>query len=224
MKKNTFQNMVIVFYNVLKMLKERGYHTSTYERITEEKLRELYPQQNFEIIVKPSSNPEINRNGITKNMHVRFSVHSSKPSSDDVESLVEDFGIEDINDELDVNIILIFSEIRKNKKTKTTKINHTQTSNKLREKVNKHIQIFTYNELSFNIIDHVLVPKHELITDVDEIEEIVEGYRLQSKWRLPHTKESDPVSKYYYARRGNLFRITKPSITAGKYIKYRVVV
>lgn len=224
MKKDTYENMTTVYYNVLKMLKERGYHVDTYQKIPEKKLRELYPQTNFELILKPSSDPKINHNGITKNMHVRFSIHSSKPSLDDVKSLVDDFGIEDINEELDVNVMIIFSEIRKNKKTKSSKINHTQASNKLREKVSKHIQIFTYNELSFNIIDHVLVPKHELITNEEDIEDIIDGYRLQSKWRLPHVKESDPISKYYNAKRGSLFKITKPSVTAGAYTKYRIVV
>jgi DNA-directed RNA polymerase I, II, and III subunit RPABC1 len=206
------------------MLKERGYYIDSYmDKMTDEKLRELYPQTNFEIVIKPSSDPNMNSCNITKNMHVRFSIHC-KPSLDEVQSLVDDLNIESVDEELDVNVMIIFSEISKNKKTKTTQINHTQTSNKLKDKVNKFIQIFTYNELSFNIVDHDLVPKHELITDTDEIDEIIEGYRLQSKWRLPHTKEHDPISKYYNAKRGNVFRITKPSITSGIYVKYRVVV
>ena len=73
-------------------------------------------------------------------------------------------------------------------------------------------------------MEHDLVPKHELITNDEVINDIIEGYCLQSKWRLPHIKENDPVSKYFNAKRGNIFKITKPSITAGLYVKYRIVV
>ena len=116
-------------------------------------------------------------------------------------------GDESTNDELDIEILLIFSQ-----PIKTLKI------------PNRHIQIFNYSDLLFNKIDHVFVPKHVLIKDSNEIQTLIQQYKLNSKWRFPVVLKSDPISKYYNAKRGDIFKVTRVSYNASTYVTYRCVV
>ena len=65
--------------------------------------------------------------------------------------------------------------------------------------------------MKIDIQDHMLVPKHEIMTE----EEISED--------LPKIKSNDPVVKAIGAEPGNVLRITRESQTAGVFVTYRIV-
>jgi len=75
---------------------------------------------------------------------------------------------------------------------------------------------------SFNIFDHALVPKHEILTS-EEREKLLAEYRVPP-YLLPRIKVSDPAVKAIGARPGDILRIIRESPTAGKYTAYRYVV
>jgi len=75
---------------------------------------------------------------------------------------------------------------------------------------------------AFNIFEHVLVPRHEIV-GAEEREKVLTQYRVQP-YQLPRLKASDPAAKAIDAKPGDIVRITRDSQTAGKYISYRYVV
>jgi DNA-directed RNA polymerase I, II, and III subunit RPABC1 len=81
---------------------------------------------------------------------------------------------------------------------------------------------FQEAELQINITKHVLVPKHEVLSDYEK-QEVINKYRLQLS-QFPRILKDDPISRYYGMTVGQLVRITRPSETAGRYVTYRVVV
>jgi DNA-directed RNA polymerase subunit H (RpoH/RPB5) len=85
-----------------------------------------------------------------------------------------------------------------------------------------NIQIFELKELQFNISKHELVPKHELITSEEEINDLLKSLNIKTKFYFPHILKSDPMSKYMGLKNGDVLRITRRSPTAGEYIAYRV--
>lgn len=89
----------------------------------------------------------------------------------------------------------------------------------------KHtIQFFELKELMFNITHHVLVPKHTVIRDENKIEEIVQKYNLKSKLHLPLLLKTDPISRYYDIKPGQLVEIERISPSSGEYVVYRCCV
>ena len=215
---DTFNNMKKVVINTLKMLKARGYNTKPYEEyLTNEKIVGLYHKENFELIIEP----------LKKNMrfidtiHVRFSVHC-KPSYDDIKGLVNDLIETDSDTEKDLNnnadddsdssedetpeILLVFSL-----PVKGSRFYHSK------------VQILEYRDLLFNKIDHIFVPKHELMRNPKKIKELIDYYKVPSKWRFPLMYKTDPISKYYNAKKGDIFKITRDGIH-GESIVYRCVV
>ncbi|MCL2134552.1 MAG: DNA-directed RNA polymerase subunit H [Candidatus Bathyarchaeota archaeon] len=74
----------------------------------------------------------------------------------------------------------------------------------------------------FNIFEHSLVPFHEILNDKEKTELLTE-YKIQP-FQIPQIKSGDPAVKVIGAKPGDVLKITRKSITAGKHITYRYVV
>jgi DNA-directed RNA polymerase subunit H len=74
----------------------------------------------------------------------------------------------------------------------------------------------------FDIFEHKLVPKHEILTE-KEREQLLAKYRVQP-YQLPQIKASDPAVKVIDAKPGDVLRVIRKSPTAGIHIAYRYVV
>jgi DNA-directed RNA polymerase subunit H len=86
----------------------------------------------------------------------------------------------------------------------------------------RNIELLPRTFPSFDIFEHNLVPKHEILTP-EEKEQILAEYRVQP-YQLPQIKASDPAVKAVGAQPGDILRIIRDSPTAGKHIAYRYVV
>jgi len=73
----------------------------------------------------------------------------------------------------------------------------------------------------FKLVDHVLVPKHEVVP-AKEAEELMKKYGA-TKERMPIILRSDPIMEEIGAKKGDLIRIVRKSVTAGESIYYRIV-
>jgi DNA-directed RNA polymerase subunit H len=74
---------------------------------------------------------------------------------------------------------------------------------------------------SFNIFKHRLVPKHEMLS-AEEAKELLEKYRVKP-YQLPRIKASDIAVIAIGAKAGDILKITRKSMTAGKSVAYRYV-
>lgn len=52
---------------------------------------------------------------------------------------------------------------------------------------------------------------------------VLKKYRAKDH-QLPKILRTDPMAKYLGARRGNLIKILRDSVTAGEYVVYRLVI
>lgn len=85
------------------------------------------------------------------------------------------------------------------------------------------MQVFYLKELQFNKTTHVLVPKHEIITDAAYIAAILESCSLTKASLLPLILKTDPQVKYLNAHSGDVIKVTRISPTCGENIVYRYV-
>ncbi|WP_440058987.1 DNA-directed RNA polymerase subunit H [Thermogladius sp. 4427co] len=77
-------------------------------------------------------------------------------------------------------------------------------------------------EKNINILEHFLVPKHEVLTP-EEAVEVLKKLGVSPK-SLPWITVDDPVVKAIGAKPGDIIRIIRKSPTAGTSIAYRYVV
>ena len=105
-----------------------------------------------------------------------------------------------------------------------TKEKMTQNNTKMLASMKLNLQVFDIKQLQFNISQHELVPKHELVSDENEVKEILEKFMIKSKFQLPIILKTDAMAKYLGLKNGDIVKISRASPTAGEYIVYRCCV
>jgi len=83
-------------------------------------------------------------------------------------------------------------------------------------------EIFQEIELMVNILEHDLQPKFRLLNK-KEVEEYFNTFQ-NKKREMPRILDSDPVSRYFGAKNGDIIEIVRPSVTTIDAITYRIVV
>tara|TARA_Y100000389_G_scaffold201725_1_gene245157 strand:+ start:335 stop:1012 length:678 start_codon:yes stop_codon:yes gene_type:complete len=124
----------------------------------------------------------------------------------------------DKNSEIEINLIIVLTQLMK--------INNYILEKKIIEKIIiENIQIFTYNNLLFNITKHSKVPKHiRVIRDKNDINSLCELRNISNIKKLAKIQMNDPLANFYGLRVGELFELKKYNKNAGIYIYYRVCV
>ncbi|HLC67257.1 MAG TPA: DNA-directed RNA polymerase subunit H [archaeon] len=74
----------------------------------------------------------------------------------------------------------------------------------------------------FDIFLSGLVPRHELLSGEDKAD-LLKTLNVAAK-QLPRIKEDDPAVKQLQAKKGDVIKIARKSLSAGEYFYYRVVV
>lgn len=111
-----------------------------------------------------------------------------------------------IASDLDYHKILIFKEV--NKKLISQLLS------------NKNVEFFLDYEMMIDVVSSIYVPEHRLLVD-DEKKEYLSKFNEHELSRICNT---DMMSRYYGAKVGDIFKIIRPSIAAGKSIFYRKVI
>ena len=224
-----YSNNQLVFMsrqNILDMLEYRGFNTSTYQNFSREELDVLYEESCLNILVDHKDNPE--------SCLVHYVKHD-KMTQKKLKDILGDRGDGIYNQELGlfsnkniedgliksntstVILILIGTEVPALQKIADSYYNYSK-----KEKKNVYVQIFEIKKLCHNVLKHTLVPKHEVLTEDEFIEEVEKVYNITSKSQLPAIKRSDPVAKYIGIRPEQVCRITRSSESTGIYTSYRI--
>ncbi len=77
-------------------------------------------------------------------------------------------------------------------------------------------------EKGFDVTEHDLVPKHEVVSE-EEAEEVLEEFDIEAV-KLPKLDKKDPVVKAIDAEPGDVVKVTRESETAGEAVIYRYVI
>ena len=91
-----------------------------------------------------------------------------------------------------------------------------------REAKNYGIELIPRRFPSFNIFEHELMPKHEIFPP-EKAKDLLEKYHLKPH-QLLRIKASDTAVLALGAKPGDVIKVTRKSLTAGKHITYRLVI
>tara|TARA_B100000575_G_C23080768_1_gene622677 strand:- start:456 stop:1088 length:633 start_codon:yes stop_codon:yes gene_type:complete len=83
-------------------------------------------------------------------------------------------------------------------------------------------QVFYIDKLMYDVTEHVLVPKHIIISE-EEKSKLLNNLSINNFDQLPIILKNDPVAMYCGAKKNEVMKIIKNSETVGEYISYRYV-
>jgi DNA-directed RNA polymerase subunit H len=86
----------------------------------------------------------------------------------------------------------------------------------------KNIELLPKTLPAFDLFQHKLVPKHEILTP-EEKQELLAKHKVQP-YQLPQISSADPAVNAIGAKPGDILRIIRKSPTAGEHLAYRYVV
>lgn len=85
-----------------------------------------------------------------------------------------------------------------------------------------NVEIFMEEDLMIDLVDYVMIPKHELLTE-DENLVFYEKFNCKKR-NMPRLLSTDPVARYYAMKPGDICRIIRPSEKSGFTTTYRLVI
>ena len=196
---NETEKLEIITTNLLKMLKERKL-INDYEKLINQVFNNLKNKNSYDI--KLDNNDRFNAD-----------IYSIMLLNDNINNLSKSSVFSSIlskyNKKINSHIIMIVEDIK----------------DKIREKIllqYNNIEIFKKIELMMNLVDHMYIPKHILLTE-EEKEIFYKEYNVSND-QMQKISIFDPVSIYYNAKKNDIFRIIRSSDITGTTFSYRLVI
>ena len=180
---------------LLEVLKRRGYDVSEYENTSFSEISKLDKNKQLDMVLESDSGRKI---------YVKYHL-TTKIRPNQIYEITDDlFQLEEIltNDD---ELIIITKE-----KPNDTLIKLMRS---LYSTDNVFFNIFSVNEILYNILDHEMVPPHRIISE-DERIELFKKFNITNEKQLPDINRFDPVAKLLGCRPGDIVEIIRPSKTS----------
>ena len=188
--------------NLLNILEERKYNINNYKNIGINEIGILLEQDRLDMMCENNTNK----------IYVKYYINKIlKPQN--VYNIIEDlFYLENILKKNDDLMIVVKDEPNE------TLI---QTIKDIWMNENIYISLISIKRLQFNILEHSLVPKHTILTKIEE-EEFKKKYNILDKSQIPTISYFDPVSLILCIRPDNIVKIERYSRTSINSLYYRI--
>jgi DNA-directed RNA polymerase subunit H (RpoH/RPB5) len=188
--------------NIIIMFKNRGFIK---EENVDKYIKKLISDENDDMEYIINLDYESNYNTTIKNKKVFIKMLDYKISSVNKNSPIGEF-LSKYHDEY--KYIIVENINQKSEKI----ISHYKTA----------CEIFKTAELKINIVDHILVPKHIVLTQ-EESKFVLETYNAKKK-DMPLISSTDPIARYYNMKADDICKIERPSVMTCITPFYRIVV
>jgi DNA-directed RNA polymerase subunit H (RpoH/RPB5) len=204
---------------LLEQLGTQGYEIADYAgfSVNEVNTMKLNNQLDMLLTVKDNEQKEKGKEKGEKGESVRktyvrfYLTKALRPAN--LQEMIDDlFNVEEILTKNDTLFIVVKDEVND---TLVSKIRHIWESDKI------FIVIQPLKRLQYNILNHVLVPPHRIMSN-QEIIKIKERYNIMTDAQFPDISRFDPVAQAIGIRPGQVCEIIRPSKTAISAPYYRI--
>lgn len=197
---------------VLELMGKQGYNIADYENFSITEVNAMKINNQLDMLLE-MKDPDPITNQKNK-MYIRYYLGKTlRPNN--LEEMVDDlFNLEEVLKKNDTLFIIIKDEVNE------TLINELK---QVWERDGIFIVIESIKRLQFNILNHILVPEHKVMSEEDA-QKMMKYYNVTDKTQLPDISRFDPVARVIGLRPGQVCHIIRPSKTAIKTDYYRVCV
>jgi DNA-directed RNA polymerase subunit H len=192
--------------NILDILESQNYNTSDYSNFSINEVNSMHQNNQMDMLLEKNDN--------SKKIYIRYNL-GNKISEAIILNFIED--LYDLSETLSKNDILYI--VAKDEPNESIK--HVLKQIWAKSKV--YIIIDCIARLQYNILNHILVPNHRIMSQ-DEVQIMMDKYNILSLQQLPEINRFDPVAKVIGIKPNEVCEITRPSKAAIESKYYRVCV
>ena len=194
---------------LLALMEKQGYHTDDYTGFSINEVNTMKTNNQLDMILeKKGSNNET----VEKKIYIRYYLTKSlRPSN--LQEMIDDlYNVEEVLTKKDTLFIVVKDAVNE---TLTNTLKHIWEKDKI------FIIIVPLIRLQFNILEHVLVPPHRIISESEKIA-VKKRYNVMDDAQFPDISRFDPVAQAIGIRPGEVCEIIRPSKTAISASYYRI--
>jgi DNA-directed RNA polymerase subunit H (RpoH/RPB5) len=199
---------------ILALMKKQGYNVNDYEGFSINEVNTMKTNNQLDMILekKTKNETDVNVSAPNKKIYIRYYITKAlRPNN--LQEMIDDlFNVEEILTKDDTLFIVVKEEINE---TLTNAVRHIWESDKI------FIVLQPLKRLQFNILEHVLVPPHRILSDAEK-NQIKQRYNIMDDNQFPDISRFDPVAQAIGIRPGEVCEIIRPSKTAISAPYYRI--
>jgi DNA-directed RNA polymerase subunit H (RpoH/RPB5) len=195
---------------LLEQMHSQGYDTSDYSGFSVNEVNTMKTNNQLDMILEKLTEDETTK---TKGkIYIRYYLTKALRPSNLNEMIDDLFNVEEILKKTDTLLIVVKDEVNE---TLINTLKHIWEQDKI------FIIIQSLRRLQFNILNHVLVPPHRILSTSETIQ-IRTRYNVMNDGQFPDISRFDPVSQAIGIRPGQVCEIIRPSKTAISAPYYRI--
>jgi len=177
---------------ILQHLSNQGYNTGDYDNTSINEVHIMLQNKQLDMLVENSENGKV---------YVKYHLAKSlRPQY--IHDIIDDlFNLEQILSIKDTIVVIIKDEPND---TMINLLKHLYADQGI------YIAIFNIARLQFNILEHIMVPKHKKLTD-EEIVAFKKEFNITNNDQIPTISRFDPVALAIGLKPNNICQITRPS-------------
>lgn len=216
MATNNISSIISSIYNsrknILDLMEKQEYNVSDYKNFSINEVNTMFQNNQLDMLLE--KNKEDEKLKRKNKIYIKYYLGKVlRPAN--IQEIIDDlFYLEEILTKEDTLFIVAKDEMNE---TLTNELIH------LFEKDGIFIVVQSIKGLQFNILEHVLVPQHRVLNDL-ETTEVMRKYNIRAKTEFPDISRFDPVAQVIGLRPGKVCEITRISKTAITSLYYRVCV
>jgi DNA-directed RNA polymerase subunit H len=194
-------------------MRKQGYNVSEYDNFSVNEVNAMFQNKQLDMLLEKSEE-STNPNASKRKVYIRYYLAKTlRPQN--IQEMIDDlFNLEEILTKEDTLMIIVKEDMNE---TMTNFLKHTWEQDGIL------IVIQNIKRLQFNILEHVLVPEHRVLTN-DELDKIKLKYNIAHESEFPDISRFDPVAQIIGIRPGQVCEIIRPSKTAINSYYYRICV
>ena len=198
---------------VLELMEKQGYNIDDYANFSVSEVNSMKQNNQLDMLLE-TKEENITPENPKRKIYIRYYL-GVRPAPKNIQEMIDDlFILSETLKKTDTLFIIIKDEPNE---TLINELKHIWESEHI------FIVIESIKRLQFNILDHVLVPPHIVLTDT-EVNDVMKKYNISQHNQFPDISRFDPVARVIGLRPGQVCKIIRPSKTSIEANYYRICV
>jgi len=211
---------------ILELMKKQDYDVSDYDGFSINEINTMKTNNQLDMILSKKSSEQkseekgeekgeefnSSKENNEKKIYIKYYLGKSlRPNN--LQEMIDDlFNVEEVLTKKDTLLVVVKDEVND---TLVNTLKHIWESEKI------FIILIPLQRLQFNILEHILVPSHRVLSETEKIN-IKNIYNIIDDNQFPELSRFDPVAKAIGIRPGEVCEIIRPSKTAISAAYYRI--